>query len=137
MFWKINAFNPILSEVYFRLWNEVRRLSAGANFYLGIGTAMKKSEAFLHIQTEIKNNRIVLFMKGTPAHPKCSFSADASNRLKEAGIAYKNVDVSSDPALYDELRQYTNYPRFPQMFVDGRFIGGTDDINKFTAAKKL
>lgn len=98
---------------------------------------MTKTETFQRIQTELKNNHIVLFMKGTPSHPRCAFSADASKRLKEAGIEYKSVDVLSDPALYDGIRQYTNYVHFPQMFVDGRFIGSNENISKYALNKKF
>ena len=98
---------------------------------------MAKNEVIQRIQNEINGNHIVLFMKGTPSHPKCGFSADASKRLNDAGIAYKSVDVLSDPALYDGIRQYTNYTHFPQMFIDGRFIGSTENINKYMIKKKL
>ena len=98
---------------------------------------MTKTAQFQHIQNELKKNHIVLFMKGTPAAPKCGFSARASERLNEAGIKYKSVDVLSDPALYDSIRQYTNYTHFPQMFVDGRFIGSTENIDKYLAHNSL
>ena len=98
---------------------------------------MTKSEALVRIQRELKDNHIVWFMKGTPTSPKCAFSADASKKLQDAGIKYKCVDVLSDPMLYDGIRQYTNYTHFPQMFVDGKFIGSSDNINKFTAKNKL
>lgn len=98
---------------------------------------MTKNETFLRIQRELKNNRVVLFMKGTPAHPRCGFSAEASKKLKEAGVEYKSVDVFSDPALFDGIRQYTNYTHFPQMFVDGRFIGGSDNIYTLCSKKSL
>ena len=93
------------------------------------------NDVFQRIQKEVKNNHVVLFMKGTPARPRCGFSADASERLKKAGIEYKSIDVLSDPALYDGIRQYTNYMHFPQMFVDGRFIGSNDNINKYMSQK--
>ncbi|MGN1079222.1 MAG: glutaredoxin family protein [Alphaproteobacteria bacterium] len=89
---------------------------------------MTKSETFQRIQRELKNNHVVLFMKGTPSHPRCGFSAEASKKLQEAGVEYKSIDVLSDPALFDGIRQYTNYTHFPQMFVDGRFIGSSDNI---------
>ena len=89
---------------------------------------MTKNETFQRIQRELKNNHGVLFMKGTPSHPRCGFSAEASKKLREAGVEYKSVDVLSDPALFDGIRQYTNYTHFPQMFVDGRFIGSSDNI---------
>lgn len=98
---------------------------------------MAKNDTFQLIRNEVKNNHVVLFMKGTPSQPRCGFSADAIKRLKDAGINYKSIDVLSDPVLYDGIRQYTNYMHFPQMFVDGRFIGSSENINKFALAKKL
>ena len=98
---------------------------------------MTKDEAFLRIQKELRNNHVVLFMKGTPVHPKCGFSADASKRLQKAGIDCKCIDVLSDHSLYDGIQQYTNYTHFPQMFVNGRFIGSNDNINKYIVQKKL
>ncbi len=96
---------------------------------------MTKSDMFQRIQRVLKNNHVVLFMKGTPSHPRCGFSADASKKLTEAGVEYKSIDVFSDPDLFDGIRQYTNYTHFPQLFVDGKFIGSSDYINKFTAEK--
>ncbi|MBR1777087.1 MAG: monothiol glutaredoxin, Grx4 family [Alphaproteobacteria bacterium] len=98
---------------------------------------MTEDKTFQRIRNELKNHHVVLFMKGTPSKPRCGFSADAVERLKEAGIDYKSVDVLSDPVLYDGIRQYTNYMHFPQMFVNGRFIGSSDNINKYAAKKKL
>lgn len=98
---------------------------------------MTKNDTFQLIQNEVKNNHVVLFMKGTPSQPRCGFSADASKKLKDAGIPYKSIDVLSDPTLYDGIRQYTNYMHFPQMFVDGRFIGSSDNINQYALKKKI
>ena len=98
---------------------------------------MPKKDTFQRIQNEVKNHHVVLFMKGTPSQPRCGFSADASKKLKDAGISYKSIDVLSDPVLYDGIRQYTNYVHFPQMFVDGRFIGSNDNINEYTLKKKI
>ncbi len=98
---------------------------------------MAKNETFQRIQREVNGHRVVLFMKGTPAHPRCGFSAEASEKLKQAGIEYKSVDVCSDPDLFDGIRQFTNYTHFPQMFVDGRFIGSSENILRFAANKNF
>lgn len=98
---------------------------------------MQKNAVFQRIQQELKASRVVLFMKGTPADPKCGFSADASKRLKDAGIAYKSVNVLEDPSLFDGIRQFTNYTHFPQMFVDGRFVGSNENINRLMMQHKL
>ncbi len=98
---------------------------------------MTKSEMFQRIQRELKSNHVVLFMKGTPTRPRCGFSAEASKKLEEAGVKYKSIDVFADPELFDGIRQYTNYTHFPQMFVDGRFIGSNDNISRFTTEQKF
>ncbi|CCZ22547.1 glutaredoxin [Acetobacter sp. CAG:977] len=98
---------------------------------------MTENQAFQRIRQELKDNRVVVFMKGTPAKPRCAFSADAAQCLKAGGISYKSVDVYSDPQLFDGIRQYTHYMHFPQMFVDGRFVGGSDSVHKLAMKKQL
>ncbi|MGN0903803.1 MAG: glutaredoxin domain-containing protein [Alphaproteobacteria bacterium] len=98
---------------------------------------MAENAAFKRIRQELKDNHVVLFMKGTPAHPSCGFSAEAVSRLKESGIACKCVNVLEDPVLFDGIRQYTNYTHFPQMFVDGRFVGSSDSIRRMASKKHL
>ena len=80
------------------------------------------------IRQELKDNHLVVFMTGTPAQPRCAFSAAAAEKLKNAGVSYKSVDILSDPSLRDGLRQYTNCMHFPQIFMDGRFVGTTDQL---------
>ena len=89
---------------------------------------MTENPVFNRIRQEVKASHLVVFMKGTPAKPRCGFSKEAAEKLAKAGIAYKSVDVLADRALFDGLRQYTNYTHFPQVFVDGRFVGSTEDL---------
>ena len=98
---------------------------------------MTENQAFQRIRQELKDNHVVLFMKGTPARPRCGFSADAAQCLKAGGVAYKSVDVSADPQLFDGIRRYTRYTHFPQLFVDGRFVGGSDSVHKLAMKKQL
>ena len=98
---------------------------------------MTKDDTFRLIRREVNDNHVVLFMKGTPARPRCGFSAQAAQTLNNAGIAYKSVDVLSDPALFDGIRQFPNYTHFPQMFVDGRFVGSSEGIARFAAKKSV
>jgi len=87
------------------------------------------------IQRELKDSRVVVFMKGTPAQPRCAFSASAAEKLKQAGVAYKSVDILSDPALRDGVRRYTKYMHFPQIFMDGRFVGTTEQLSRILPQK--
>ena len=75
------------------------------------------------IQREIQGNHIVVFMKGTVEKPQCCFSAQTVRQIKEKGLTYKSVDVLQHKEMYDALRRYTNYTHFPQVFVDGKFVG--------------
>ena len=84
---------------------------------------MTENPVFNRIRQEVKASHLVVFMKGTPAKPRCGFSKAAAEKLAKAGVAYKSVR-----ALFDGLRQYTNYTHFPQVFVDGRFVGSTEDL---------
>lgn len=98
---------------------------------------MVENKALQRIQSELKNHHIVLFMKGTPSRPKCGFSENAAKHLKDARIEYQGIDILADHDLYDGLKQYTGYTHFPQMFVDGRFIGSNDKIDQYIGQKKL
>ena len=72
-----------------------------------------------------------------PEQIRCGFSADAAQCLKAGGVAYKSVDVSADPQLFDGIRRFTHYTHFPQLFVDGRFVGGSDSVHKLAMKKQL
>lgn len=73
------------------------------------------------IQNEIKGYRVVVFMKGSLEKPRCCVSAQSVNQFKAADC--KTVDVLQKREMYDALQRYTNYTHFPQVFVDGRFVG--------------
>ena len=69
---------------------------------------------------------VVLFMKGTPDFPQCGFSAQTVAALRAAGAKYDHVNIFEDPELRDELKRYSNWPTFPQLFIAGELIGGCD-----------
>lgn len=79
------------------------------------------------IQSEIEAHPIVLFMKGTPQFPMCGFSSRTSQALKAAGASnYHTINVLEDPEVRANLPRFSNWPTFPQLFINGELIGGCD-----------
>lgn len=82
------------------------------------------------VQNEIKElvgeNKIVLFMKGTPNFPQCGFSAQVAGILSELKVPYVGVNVLSDPEVRQGIKTYASWPTIPQLYVDGEFLGGCD-----------
>jgi monothiol glutaredoxin len=78
-----------------------------------------------------KNNPVVIFMKGTPQFPQCGFSARAVQVLRAAGVEKPyGIDVLSDDPLWGALEEFTNWPTVPQIFINGKFIGGCDIVTE-------
>ncbi len=78
------------------------------------------------IENEIKNNDVVLFMKGTKEMPQCGFSSVVVQILGHCGVSFRDINVLADPALRDGIKQFSNWPTIPQLYVKGEFIGGCD-----------
>ena len=78
------------------------------------------------IQTQIDKNKILLYMKGTKEIPQCGFSARVVQILNSYGVSYETVDILVDPELRQALKEFSNWPTFPQLYVKGRLIGGCD-----------
>jgi monothiol glutaredoxin len=78
------------------------------------------------IKSAIENNKIVIFMKGTPDFPQCGFSARTVQALKACGAEFAHVDVLTNPDIRAELPAYANWPTFPQVYINGELIGGCD-----------
>jgi monothiol glutaredoxin len=74
----------------------------------------------------VKSNKVVLFMKGTRMFPQCGFSARAVDIFKRVGVTFKDVNVLADPNLRAGIKDYSNWPTIPQVYVDGEFLGGSD-----------
>lgn len=81
-----------------------------------------------NIKEQIKNNEIILYMKGSPEAPQCGFSAKAAQVLDACGKPYATVDILSNPDIRKELPVYANWPTFPQLYIKGELIGGSDII---------
>lgn len=82
------------------------------------------------IQSDINANDVVLFMKGTPVFPRCGFSAGVVQILTELGAPFKAVDVLADPEIRQGIKDYSNWPTIPQLYVKGEFVGGSDIVRE-------
>jgi len=89
------------------------------------------------IEREVGENRIVLYMKGTPAFPMCGFSAATVQVLREIGVPFKAVDVLAEPEKRDGIKAFSNWPTIPQVYVDGKFVGGCDVVREMHARGEL
>ena len=78
------------------------------------------------IQQTISDNEVVLYMKGSAAFPQCGFSGRAVQILKALGQEFTSVDVLSDPEVREGIKQFSNWPTIPQLYIKGEFIGGSD-----------
>ena len=87
-------------------------------------------ESLSRIDEVVKKNKVLIFMKGNPKFPQCGFS-DATIRIFESfDYPYETVDVLADPQIRAGIKSYSNWPTIPQVFVDGKFIGGCDIIRE-------
>jgi len=84
------------------------------------------SDANSRIDEVVKNNEVVLFMKGTPLFPQCGFSSRAVTILEHLGVPFESVDVLLDPELRQGIKEYSDWPTVPQLYVKGEFVGGSD-----------
>lgn len=78
------------------------------------------------IEKDIKGNKVFLYMKGTPEAPQCGFSAQAVNILKEHQVPFKSFNVFTDEAIRQGVKEYSEWPTFPQLYVNGELVGGCD-----------
>jgi monothiol glutaredoxin len=89
------------------------------------------------IQEQLKENAIILYMKGSPKLPNCGFSAQASQALMSCGEEFAYVDILQNPDIRAELPKFANWPTFPQLWVDGELIGGCDIIMEMVQQGEL
>jgi monothiol glutaredoxin len=89
------------------------------------------------IQSEIASNDVVLFMKGTPVFPQCGFSAATVQILTTLGVKFKAIDVLKDPEIRQGIKEFSNWPTVPQLYVKGEFVGGCDIIREMFESEEL
>jgi monothiol glutaredoxin len=82
------------------------------------------------IAKDVTENEVLLYMKGTPVFPQCGFSAAVVHVLSELGVKFKSVDVLKDPEIRQGLKEYSNWPTIPQLYVKGEFVGGCDIVKE-------
>jgi len=82
------------------------------------------------ISNLVKNNDVCLFMKGTPDVPQCGFSMAVSNVLKHLQVKFNGVNVLEDPELRQGIKEFSDWPTIPQLYIKGEFIGGCDIIKE-------
>ncbi len=92
---------------------------------------------FERIKQDITENDVVLYMKGTPMFPQCGFSAAVVQVLTQHGVKFKGIDILVDPSLRDGIKQFTNWPTLPQLYVKGEFVGGCDIVREMAASGEL
>ena len=97
----------------------------------------EKEQTFERIREELSGNDVVLFMKGTPVFPQCGFSAVTVQVLSRLGLKFKGIDILADPAIRTHLKEFSDWPTFPQLYVKGEFLGGSDIMMEMYEAGEL
>jgi monothiol glutaredoxin len=89
------------------------------------------------ITETIAKDRVMLFMKGSPSMPQCGFSAAVVGVLKEVGAKFGSFNILADNELREGLKEYSSWPTFPQLYVDGKLVGGADIVRELHAKGEL
>ena len=90
-----------------------------------------------YISSEVKSQDVVLFMKGTPGFPQCGFSGQVVQILDYLGVDYKGINVLDSAELRQGIKEYSNWPTIPQLYVKGEFVGGCDIIREMFQGGEL
>ena len=114
-----NSFNIINSEI--------KEISADN----------KSADLKLQIETLLNSSKVVLFMKGNADMPMCGFSANSVAILKNLGVSFNTFNILSDAEIRQGLKEYSNWPTYPQLYVKGQLIGGNDVITEMFKTGEL
>jgi monothiol glutaredoxin len=95
------------------------------------------SDAHSRIADIVQSNPVVLFMKGTPLFPQCGFSSRAVAILDHLGVTYESVDVLQDMEIRQGIKEFSDWPTIPQLYVKGEFVGGSDIMMEMFEAGEL
>lgn len=98
---------------------------------------MSDNPVFDRINQDIRDSDVVLYMKGTPVFPQCGFSATVVGVLTHLGVKFKGIDVLQDPSLRDSVKEFSNWPTIPQLYVKGEFVGGCDIVREMFETGEL
>lgn len=95
------------------------------------------SEVFNKIQETISSNDVVLYMKGSKDMPQCGFSATVSHILTQLGVEFFDVDILRDPEIRQGIKEFSDWPTIPQLYIKGEFIGGCDIVKEMFQSGEL
>jgi monothiol glutaredoxin len=95
------------------------------------------SDVQARIAEDVKNNPVLLYMKGTPVFPQCGFSSVAVQILTHLGVPFEARDVLADPEVRDGIKTFSNWPTIPQLYVKGEFVGGCDILKEMFQSGEL
>lgn len=98
---------------------------------------MTQKEYKEQIAADVQNNKVVLYMKGTADFPVCGFSSVVVQILQRLGVDFKDVNVLADPELRQAIKDYSNWPTIPQLYINGTFVGGCDIVKEMFADGEL
>ena len=98
---------------------------------------MSDNPALAQIKDDVENNDVVLFMKGTPMFPQCGFSASVVQILSQLEVKFKGVNVLESDELRQGIKDYTQWPTVPQLYVKGEFVGGADIVREMAMNGEL
>ena len=98
---------------------------------------MEQNRFFDVIKQEIKDNHVVLFMKGTADFPLCGFSSLVVQVLKKQNVPFKDINVLTDPGLRQAIKDFSSWPTIPQLYIDQEFIGGCDIVKEMYETGEL
>ena len=94
-------------------------------------------DVFEQIKSQVEGDRVVLYMKGSPALPQCGFSQVTVEILNRLNVPFQAYDVLQDPTLREGIKQFSNWPTIPQLYVDGEFVGGCDIVRSMYESGEL
>ena len=89
------------------------------------------------IEKDVKGNKVMLYMKGTPEAPMCGFSAQVVSILKENKVPFKSFNVFDDESIRQGIKEYADWPTIPQLYINGEFIGGCDIVRELHQTGEL
>jgi len=89
------------------------------------------------IKQDLSSSDVVLYMKGTPVFPQCGFSAAVVQVLSHVGVKFKGINILEDPGLRQGLKDFSNWPTFPQLYVKGELVGGCDIVREMYESGEL
>jgi monothiol glutaredoxin len=92
---------------------------------------------FARIENDVRSHPVVLYMKGSPVFPQCGFSAHVVQVLSELGVKFQSYDVLADDGLRQGIKEFSNWPTVPQLYVRGEFVGGCDIVREMYLSGEL